>query len=93
MDDITQNARYREARRHARNLRGWYIHALIYVLVIGGLFALNLVQNPGRIWAGWSAFGWGLGVLAHGASVFIGPNYFGAEWEERKIREYLEKHR
>ena len=91
MEDLTQNARYREARRHACNVRGWYTHALIYVLVIGGLLVLNLLQNPGRLWVGWSAFGWGLGLLAHGLSVFVRPNFFGAEWEERKIREYLEK--
>ena len=91
MNDLTQNTRYREARRHARNVRSWYMHAVIYVLVIGGLLVLNLLQNPGRLWVGWSAFGWGLGLLAHGLSVFVRPNFFGAEWEERKIREYLEK--
>ena len=91
MNDLTQNTRYREARRHARNVRSWYMHAAIYVLVIGGLLVLNLLQNPGRLWVGWSAFGWGLGLVAHGLSVFAGPTFFGAEWEERKIREYLEK--
>jgi len=91
MEDLKQNPRYREARRHARDVRGWYVHALIYVLVIGGLTVLNLVQNPGRLWVGWSAFGWGLGLLAHGLSVFVGRGLFGADWEERKIREYLEK--
>ncbi|APV49073.1 hypothetical protein BWI17_04885 [Betaproteobacteria bacterium GR16-43] len=91
MDDLTTHARYKEARRHARNVRGWYVHALVYVFVIGGLLVLNLLQNPGRLWVGWSAFGWGIGLLAHGLSVFAGRTFLGTEWEEQKIREYLEK--
>jgi hypothetical protein len=33
MTDLTAHPRYREARRRARNLRGFYVHALVFVLV------------------------------------------------------------
>jgi hypothetical protein len=91
MDDLTQHPRYPEARRHARRVRGFYTHALVYALVNAGLFALNLGTSPGRLWFGWTTFGWGIGLLAHGVSVFAFRGWLGSEWEERKIREYLDR--
>ncbi len=37
MDDITQHPRYKDARRYACQVRGFYTHALVYVLVNAGL--------------------------------------------------------
>ena len=34
--------------------------------------------------------GWGIGIVIHGLTTF--PfGIFGKEWEERKIKEYMEK--
>ncbi len=82
---------YPEARRHARDLRGFYGHALSYALVIGGLLLLNYFASPGRWWVQWAAFGWGIGLAAHGASILARGSAFGRDWEERKIREYLDR--
>jgi hypothetical protein len=92
MDDITQHPRYREARRYARQVRGFYTHLMVYVLVNASLFAINYFTNPGRIWYGWATFGWGIGLLAHGLAVFAFGGWFGARWEDRKVREYLSRH-
>lgn len=83
--------RYKEARRHVKNLRGFYSHAITYVCVIGGLLLVNLLISPRQFWVQWAATGWGIGLLAHGLSVFTFSGAFGKEWEERKIREYLER--
>ena len=38
-----------------------------------------------------TAFFWGIGLLAHGLTVFV-PNWImGQNWEERKIKEFMEK--
>jgi hypothetical protein len=39
----------------------------------------------------WGTLGWGIGLLAHGVSVFAFDGWLGSEWEERKIREYLDR--
>jgi hypothetical protein len=91
MEELTRNPRYEEARRHARALRGFYSHALVYVLVNAGLAAINLLTSPERIWFGFPMLGWGIGLLAHGVSVFAFRGWFGPQWEERKIREYLDR--
>jgi hypothetical protein len=41
----------------------------------------------------WVAFGWGIGIVAHGVSLLAGSSAFGQGWEERKVREYLARAR
>lgn len=38
-----------------------------------------------------TAFFWGIGLVAHGFTVFV-PNWIlGQNWENRKIKEFMEK--
>jgi 2TM domain len=85
----SQDEQYRQARRHVRKLRGFYIHLGIYVIVNAALLALNMVAGR-PFWAIWLIAGWGIGLAAHGMSV-VGWSLFGREWEERKIRERLDR--
>ena len=59
------------ARRRAKAKLGWFIHAAIYVVVNLGLIALSLAN--GRSWAIFPLLGWGVGLLAHGLSVWLLP--------------------
>ena len=63
-DDLT-----RLARRRASAKLGWYIHAVVYVAV-NALLALLSARSP-HPWAVFPAFGWGLGLLIHGAVVWL----------------------
>jgi hypothetical protein len=91
MEEPTHDPRYATARRQVRALRGFYSHALVYLLVNAGLAAINLITSPGRIWFAFPLLGWGIGLLAHGLSVFAFRGWLGPQWEERKIREYLDR--
>jgi hypothetical protein len=91
LTEITDDPRYAEARAYACRLRGFYIHATVFILVNAGFFALNLETHPGRPWFGWATLWWGVGLVAHGVSVFALGNAFGRQWEERTIRRYLER--
>jgi hypothetical protein len=87
---------YERARKRVRQIKGFYIHALVYVLVNLLLIALNLSMPRGGVWVPWSLwplFGWGIGLAAHGLSVFDIAGLWGAEWEERKIKEIIDKRR
>ena len=79
------------ARRHVRRLREFYIHFAIYVVVIGGIALLNWVISPTFWWVVFPAIGWGIGLAAHGISVFFEDSVLGAAWEERKTRELLQR--
>lgn len=44
----------------------FFIHAVVYAMVVGGLIMLNLRTSPtGVTWAGLVAWGWGIGLAAH----------------------------
>ena len=90
---MDEQARYERARRRMEEVKGFYTHLLTYVLVNLGLLVLNLVTSPGDFWFFWPLLFWGVGVLAHGASVFGPRGFWGPEWEERKIKELMEKDR
>jgi hypothetical protein len=91
MDATTQDARDEEARRHVRALRGFYTHALVFVVVNLGLAAMHADSSPGRWGFGWGTAGWGIGLAFHALFVFTG--WLGADWEERQVRRYLDRRR
>ncbi|HMN81818.1 MAG TPA: 2TM domain-containing protein [Burkholderiaceae bacterium] len=93
--DTTSEA-YRQARRRVRALRGWHIHAFVYACVIGGLWLLyGFGAAPRHVhlypWPLAPMLGWGLGLAIHGFVVWIGASGTGRNWEERKIRELMQR--
>ncbi len=84
---------YARARKRVEELKGFYSHFMVYVLVNAGLVGLNLLTSPQYLWFVWPMLGWGIGLVAHGFSVFGAGRFFGADWEERKTREYMEQER
>ena len=75
---------------HVRDIKGFYSHLINYGVVMLGLFIVNFITSPGYYWAWWAAFGWGIGVISHGMSVFEVYSFFGADWE-KKIEKRLGK--
>ena len=62
----------RLARQRAGMKMGWYIHAGIYLAV--NLMLAAIAASSGRGWAIFPAFGWGIGLAAHGIVVFLKTN-------------------
>jgi hypothetical protein len=90
---MEDNEGYRKARQRVRKIREFYHHLLAFLLVNGFLFAVNMLTDPGELWFQWALLGWGIAVVMHGLSVFAKGGIWGPEWEERKIREIMEKER
>ena len=90
-DGLSVTPEEEKAMGEVRKLKGFYSHLITYVLVIAILFAVNLLADPGYIWAFWPALGWGLGILSHalGAGIFGGFSFFGPEWEKRQVEKKL----
>ena len=68
---------------------------MIYVLVNGFIiFGDGNFLNQHEFWR-WETFStsifWGIGLVAHGLSVFGKNIFFSSDWEERKINECMEK--
>lgn len=91
-DPAAHEAAYRRARRKVRLLRGWQIHALVYVCVIALLWLIYATTGHARFpWPLPATLGWGLGLAIHGLVVWLATSRRGRDWEERKIREYMDE--
>ncbi len=89
-----EQQRYERARKRVQALKGFYIHATAFVLVNIALFGINVLVGGGW-WFYWPLLGWGIGLGAHALGVFGfgGGGPWGRDWEERKIREMMDKER
>lgn len=72
-----------------RQLKAFYIHLFWFVVVTAGLFLINVITSTQYIWAVWPFLGWGIGVLAHGATVYRPFRRFGADWEREEFEKRL----
>lgn len=75
------------AKRRVAAMKGFYVHLLVFVLVVAGLFAINAASG-GAWWVLWVLFGWGI-VIAHALAVFGRAPQAVAEWEERKVNQIV----
>ena len=78
----------RRARRRVNRKMGFLIHALVFVLVNAGLFALNSTIGGYR-WSPFPLWGWGVGLAIHGIVTFIGLQ--GDGLRERMLRSEVER--
>lgn len=88
---MDEDERYQRAKKRVEELKSFYIHFFVYIVVNLGLFCINMLTSPGVLWFYWPLFGWGIGIIVHALVVFGFGGLFGKEWEERKIEEIIEK--
>ncbi|WP_040278149.1 2TM domain-containing protein [Psychroserpens damuponensis] len=94
--ELAHKERYQLAARRVKQIKGFYTHALIYILVNLVLVYVNFQNlDEGESYFQWRNFitlaFWGIGLLAHCASVFLPNMIFGKHWEEKKIKEFMDK--
>lgn len=82
---------YERAKKRVEELKSFYSHLFVYLAVNAGLFLLNIITSPRHLWFYWPLIGWGIGLSIHGLSVFGTQKLLGKDWEEKKIREMMEK--
>lgn len=88
--------KYLEAKKRVKKLKGFYIHLTIYILVNLMIVLINYQDlKPGESYFKYenfiTLFFWGIGLLAHAMSVFVPQFVLGKNWEERKIRQLMDK--
>ncbi|RFU64789.1 2TM domain-containing protein [Peribacillus glennii] len=91
--DLSPNEQeeYHTAKKRVMLLKSFYIHAFVYFMVNIFLFIVDMLDDSSNFWFFWPLLGWGIGLAAHGLTVFFSGGLFSKDWEDRKIREYMEK--
>lgn len=83
--------RYFLAKKKVENIKGFYGNVIAYVTVNIVLIFINLYTSPNYLWFFWPLLWWGFGVVFHGLKVFEIIPTLGKDWEERKIKEIMDK--
>ncbi len=96
MSQHIEQERYERAAKRVKKIKGFYTHAAVYVIINIMIVIINIQNlNEGESYFKHenflTAFFWGIGLLAHGLSTFMPDFILGKDWEERKIKELMEK--
>ncbi|HSR60643.1 MAG TPA: 2TM domain-containing protein [Robiginitalea sp.] len=89
-EEFIRDKRYQKAREKVEAIKGFYGNLAAYCLVIPFLVWLNS-RSTEFPWAIFPALGWGFGLLMHGLEAWGYNPIWGKRWEERKVRELMEK--
>ena len=87
----TEEERYNKAKKRVEEIKGFYGNLTAYIVVNLFLMTINLMTSPEHLWFYWPMLGWGVGVIFHGLRVFNYMPFLGKDWEERKMKEYMEE--
>lgn len=82
--------KYFKAKERVATLKKFYSSLLgnLFVIVLTG--AINYYTNEWRYpWFLWVVFGVSIGTIIKAIKIFGYDSVFGKNWEERKIKEYM----
>ena len=87
---------YKIAQMKVKKLKGFYVHLIVYILVNSFLiFSKYANLDEGETFFTFKTFStvffWGIGIVAHGFSVFVPHFVFGNDWEDKKMKQFMEK--
>lgn len=89
-ENYIEEKRYTKAKERVKAIKDFYGNLISYCIVIPFLWWLNF-RTTDFLWAIFPTLGWGFGVFAHGMEAYGYNPLWGKRWQERKIRELMEK--
>ncbi len=81
----------KEAQRYVTEVKAFYGHVGMFVLVMPMLIILNLWTSPSYYWFIWPLWGWLMGLAGHAFFTFDFPFIRNSDWEERLYERKLNK--
>lgn len=91
--DFYREEAYIRAQKKVKKIIGFYWHLASYI-IINLFLIIFLGTHNGDFWnfANFStAIFWGIGLVFHFVGVFGADLLFGKNWEQRKIKEFMDK--
>mgnify|MGYP000533360143 CR=1 FL=1 len=89
-----EEKKYLDAKKRIKQIKAFYVHVVVNIVSLAIIIAVNLIFSPHYHWFWFAVIGIGLATFFHWLGVF-GANVIGLgkDWEERKIKEYIEKNK
>lgn len=100
--NFIQEQNYIRAKKRVKDIKGFYVHLMVYIVInimISGIIIYGLMVSGNTFLEAITNFGtystvlfWGIGLFFHWLGVFGFKSFgLGKDWEERKIKELMEK--
>ena len=89
-----EELRLERITKRVKEIKGFYKHLAAYIFVNILLLCIHYFNlNKGEVFFKFSTFStpffWGIGLIFHAFNVFGRNAILGADWEEKKINEYM----
>lgn len=92
MNNLDKENKYIRAKERVEKLKKFYGKLGTYLFFTAFLAGINYYTNQWRnMWFLWVAVFWGISILIEAGKTFGIAAMLGNNWEERKIKEMLEK--
>ena len=88
---MNEHEKVAKAAQQVEAIAGFYIHLVVFVLVLALLFIINWLATPEIWWVQWPFLGCGIGPLAHGLIVFTSTSNVITRWQLRKIKQLKDR--
>lgn len=92
--DYKREDAYIRAKKKVDSIKGFYWHLAVY-LVINAFIVISIVSQSHVSFMSFQVFSiplfWGVGLFFHFIGVFGPDIFFSQNWEERKIKQFMEK--
>lgn len=99
--DFTQEQRYLRAKKRVKDIKGFYSHLTVYLVInifLSGFIIYGLSTDGRSFIDAITHFGvystwlfWGIGLFFHWLGVFGFKSVISKGWEERKIKELMDE--
>ncbi|MGV6846664.1 MAG: 2TM domain-containing protein [Lutibacter sp.] len=91
-----ENQKYIRAQKKVKSIKGFYVHATVFILVNLFILVSRALSSGGwEVFWQWQSYStllfWGIGLAFHGFNVFGMDLILGKNWEQRKIKEIMDK--
>ncbi|MGJ8685164.1 MAG: 2TM domain-containing protein [Nonlabens sp.] len=90
--NVNQQEALQKAKKRVNDLKGFYNHLMVFIVIHALILAAVLYFDGNlKFFITFSVLGWGIGLFIHALVVFKWNPFTGKDWEQRKLKEFLEE--
>ena len=91
MEEQREDQVRRRAEKRVEDKLGFLRHLVVYLLVNGFLFGVNMLTAPSFLWFFFPIGGWGIALVAHFVTVFVLGGGAVEDWRRKEIEKEAER--
>jgi len=91
-EQVNYDSKYIRAKKRVEEIKEFYFNLVSFCVVMPFLIFIYFYRTPDVFqWFWFPLLGWGVGLTLHGYKVFVNDGRFGANWERKKIEQFMQE--